>query len=349
MAYKGIDVSSYQGNIDWSKVKRAGVQFAILKIIRKDLNPDKTFEQNWKGCTDVGMPIQGVYNYSYATTVDKAKTDANKVIQTLNGRKTFVWLDVEDKCQQGLGQTLIDIINTYQSVIKSAGLNFGVYTGLSFYNQYIAPYANQINCPFWIARYPSTKGMSIGDEPNSAKKPVIQHSLYGWQYSSAFTCSGLNNSTDANLLYIELGKGDGIENNPAPIATPTPIATPVKNNAWKGNEEYYLDNDDVRKWQHAMNIGFDTDELKEDGKFGANSQRFAKNHNLWSGQRHNCPTAIKWLRKTLHDKYHFYKLDTDYGKWTDYLTKCVMVFQKNRGLKQDGYVGLITTYYLLKG
>ena len=46
MAYKGIDVSSYQGNIDWSKVKWAGVQFAILKIIRKDLNPDKTFEQN---------------------------------------------------------------------------------------------------------------------------------------------------------------------------------------------------------------------------------------------------------------------------------------------------------------
>lgn len=149
-------------------------------------------------------------------------------------------------------------------------------------------------------------------------------------------------SKTANLLYIELNKGDGIENSSAPIATP------VKNNAWKGNEEYYLDNDDVRKWQHAMNIGFDTDELKEDGRFGVNSQRFAKNHNLWSGQRHNCPTAIKWLRKTLHDKYHFYKLDTDYGKWTDYLTKCVKVFQKNRGLKQDGYVGLITTYYLLK-
>ena len=73
MAYKGIDVSSYQGNIDWSKVKWAEVQFAILKIIRKDLNPDKTFEQNWKGCTDVGMPIQGVYNYSYATTVGQVR------------------------------------------------------------------------------------------------------------------------------------------------------------------------------------------------------------------------------------------------------------------------------------
>ena len=269
------------------------------------------------------------------------------MIEVLNGRKTFVWLDVEDKCQQGLGQTLIDIINTYQSVIKSAGLNFGVYTGLSFYNQYIAPYANQINCPFWIARYPSTKGMSIGDEPNSAKKPVIQHSLYGWQYSSAFTCSGLNNSTDANLLYTELGANDTTV-----TSQPAPAPAKPSDESWKGDVDYYLESEAVRKWQHAMNVGFDlkgADALKEDGKFGANSQRFAKNHNLWSGQRHNCPTAFKWLRKTLHDKYHFYKLDTDYGKWTDYLTKCVMVFQKNRGLKQDGYVGLITTYYLLKG
>ena len=49
---KGIDVSSYQGTIAWGKVKWAGVQFAILKIIRKDLNPDKTFEQNLQGCTE---------------------------------------------------------------------------------------------------------------------------------------------------------------------------------------------------------------------------------------------------------------------------------------------------------
>lgn len=206
------------------------------------------------------------------------------MIEVLAGRKTFVWLDVEDRCQQGLGQTLIDIINTYQSEIKAAGLDFGVYTGLSFYNTYILPYANQINCPFWIARYPSTKGMTIGDDPNDAKKPAIVHSLYGWQ--------------------------------------------------------------------HAMNVGFDLkgdDALKEDGKFGADSQAFAKNHNLWSGQKHHCPTAIKWLRRTLHDVYSFTKLDTDYGKWTSYLSKCVKVFQKNRGLTQDAYVGLLTTYRLLKG
>ena len=50
MSKKVIDVSSYQGLIDWVKVKAAGIQGAILKIIRKDLNPDKQFENNWAGC-----------------------------------------------------------------------------------------------------------------------------------------------------------------------------------------------------------------------------------------------------------------------------------------------------------
>lgn len=59
--------------------------------------------------------------------------------------------------------------------------------------------------------------MTIGDNPNDAKKPAIAHSLYGWQYTSAFTCFGLNNSTDANLLYAELGANDTtVTSQPAP-------------------------------------------------------------------------------------------------------------------------------------
>lgn len=66
-----------------------------------------------------------------------------------------------------------------------------------------------------MARYPSTKGMTIGDDPNDAKKPAIAHSLYGWQYTSAFTCSGLNNSTDASLLYVEAWRKRYNSNKPA--------------------------------------------------------------------------------------------------------------------------------------
>ena len=137
MSLKGIDVSAHQGTIDWSAVKQAGVEFAILKIIRKDLNRDKQFEANWKGANDNHVIVQGVYNYTYATTVAKARTDAKKVLEILNGRKAMVWLDVEDACLKNLKGTLISIINAYREIIESAGLTFGVYTGQSFYNSYI--------------------------------------------------------------------------------------------------------------------------------------------------------------------------------------------------------------------
>lgn len=153
----GIDVSSYQGVIDWHKVKKDIVEFAILKVIRKDLNPDKQFENNWKGCTDAGMHIHGVYNYTYATTLAKAVSDAKKVLQILNGRKVRVYLDVEDACMKKLGSYLIDIINAYGEVIKGAGLEFGVYTGLSFYNSYIKPYKG-LKHPLWIAKYGKNTG-----------------------------------------------------------------------------------------------------------------------------------------------------------------------------------------------
>lgn len=80
MSLTGIDVSSYQGTINWWAVKQNGIDFAILKVIRKDLNPDKKFEENWKNCEVYGMKVQGVYNYSYATTMAKARSDAKRVL-----------------------------------------------------------------------------------------------------------------------------------------------------------------------------------------------------------------------------------------------------------------------------
>ncbi len=121
MSIKGIDVSSYQGVIDWAEAAAAGVQFAILKVIRKDLNPDKQFENNWTGATDAGVPVQGVYNYSYAATIAKAKSDAQAVISVLGERTPMVWLDVENDIQKNIGQTLAEIINAYGEIITAAG------------------------------------------------------------------------------------------------------------------------------------------------------------------------------------------------------------------------------------
>ena len=204
---KGIDVSSYQGDIDWIKARSDGVEFAILKVIRKDLKPDKTFEQNYKRCENAGILVQGVYNYSYATTVEKAKIDARKVLEILGDRKPMVWLDVEDKCQQGLGDRLLDIILAYKKIIKDSGRQFGVYTGLSFYNSYLKKYsADLIGVPFWIARYPSTKATTLKAPTNILKKPSVQGTLYGWQYSSACVVKGIQGPVDANEWYVKIEK-----------------------------------------------------------------------------------------------------------------------------------------------
>lgn len=204
MSCKVIDVSSYQGTIDWRKVKTAGIEGAILKVIRKDLDPDKQFENNWKGCQSSGMPVVGVYNYSYATTEAKAIVDAQKVVSILAGRKVKVWLDVEDASQKKLGLKLINIIKAYRKVIENAGLEFGVYTGLSFYNSYIKPYHSLLDCKFWIARYPSVLSMSVAKDPAESKKPSISHLLEGWQYSDKGKVSGITGGADLNIWYGEM-------------------------------------------------------------------------------------------------------------------------------------------------
>ena len=206
---KCVDVSSYQGNINWEQVKSAGVHQAILKIIRKDLNPDTKFEHNWKGCQDAGVTVSGVYNYSYAASTAKAITDAKKVLSVLNGRKCMVWLDVEDKCQKGLGPLLKDIIHAYSDVITDAGYPFGVYTGMSFYQSYLKPYP--IKCDtYWIARYyNSYRKMDISISPNEKYNPRLNigRDIYAWQYTSSGQLSGITGNVDLSIIYGGIANG----------------------------------------------------------------------------------------------------------------------------------------------
>lgn len=263
MSKKVIDVSSYQGLVDWVKVKAAGIQGAILKIIRKDLNPDNQFENNWAGCEKAGMPVVGVYNYSYATTVEKARSDAQKVIDTLAGRTAKVWLDVEDACMKGLGQKLIDIILAYQAVIQAAGLDFGVYTYLAFYDSYIRPYAGrQLDCHFWIARYPSTNLKDVNDTPPTDKQPLVSHILEGWQWASTGRVDGISGNVDFNEWYGAIPEPQ-VSGNPYPI--PERLLKLTHPN---------MRGDDV-KWaqSHLVRLGFLPDETEIDGIYGPKTEK----------------------------------------------------------------------------
>ena len=208
---KLIDVSSYNGTVNWEKAKAYGCQGAILKIIRKDLKIDNGFNRNYQACNENEI-AWGVYNYSYATTATKAKSDMELVCDILDKiDKTHfvygVWFDLEDKMQASLSKAKIaEIINAAQAVVESRGYKFGVYTGMSYYNEHID--RKQIKCQnWWIARYyQGDKRMQIATNPNQEKKPVAAN--IAWQYTSKgrfpkIISSCNSGNFDLNVLYKE--------------------------------------------------------------------------------------------------------------------------------------------------
>lgn len=208
---KLIDVSSYNGTVNWEKAKAYGCQGAILKIIRKDLKIDNGFNRNYQACNENEI-AWGVYNYSYATTTTKAKSDMELVCDILDkiDKEYFtygVWFDLEDKAQAALSKTKIaEIINAAQQVVESRGYTFGVYTGKSYYEEHID--RKQVKCQnWWIARYyQGDKRMQIATNPDQEKKPVAAN--IAWQYTSKgrfpkIISSGNSGNFDLNVLYKE--------------------------------------------------------------------------------------------------------------------------------------------------
>lgn len=222
---KLVDVSSYNGVVDWKKAKSYGCQGAILKIIRKDLNRDKKFNENFAACNKnkIGW---GVYNYSYATTVTKAKSDMKLVCDILDkiDKSSFkygVWFDIEDKAQASLSKAKIaEIINAAQAVVESRGYKFGVYTGMSYYNEHIDRKLVKCN-NWWIARYYNgNKRMQIATNPNQEKKPAAAN--VAWQYTSKgrfpkTISNGNSGNFDLNVLYKEPVKKKVEENTKKPV------------------------------------------------------------------------------------------------------------------------------------
>lgn len=221
---KLVDVSSYNGTVDWKKAKQYGVDGAILKIIRKDLKRDNGFNRNYQACNENEL-AWGVYNYSYATTVTKAKSDMELVCDILDkiDKSSFkygVWFDIEDKVQASLSKAKIaEIINAAQAVVESRGYKFGVYTGMSYYNEHID--RKRVKCRnWWIARYyQGNKRMQIAVTPDEEKKPAMAN--IAWQYTSSgrfpkVISTGNSGNFDLNVLYKE-PVAKKVEENKKPV------------------------------------------------------------------------------------------------------------------------------------
>ena len=208
MEIKGIDVSSWQGKINWQKVANYGMGFSILRITEAGNKIDSQFENNYAGCTKYNIPI-GVYKYSYAMTISEIQSEARKVISILNGRKLQypVFLDLEYNNQRTLGsENIHKMADAFQKIIVNAGYKFAIYCNVDWYNTVICSHLK--NYDFWIARYPSNDNGTIQERirPDFGKL---------WQYSSKATIPGISTKVDRNISYIDysLSSSNNISNS----------------------------------------------------------------------------------------------------------------------------------------
>lgn len=202
--YFGIDCAKWQGAIDWAKVKKAGVQFAILKVTQKNNTVESAFEKNYKGCIDQGIPV-GVYRYVYAKTAAAATAEAKAIVSVLKGKKIpcGVWLDMEDSSIRGIGKSALNaVIAAERQVLEAAGYQVGIYCNQNWYNSVLD--VDKLDLPFWIAKYGTNNG-------KQQAKPVVKskHTLWGWQYSSVGRVSGISGSVDVNVAYQAPGAVSG--------------------------------------------------------------------------------------------------------------------------------------------
>lgn len=213
---KGIDVSRWNGKIDWKTVASYGMGFAILRITEKGNIVDSTFEPNYKGCIENKIPV-GVYKYSYATTIAQIEDEANVVIKTLNKRKLDypVFLDIEDKCQENLSDSLMmKMIEAFRAIIIKAGYKFGIYCGYSWYQYQLPEGAKKYDC--WVARYPNN---DTGELQERLRVPASS-GVIGWQYSSKATIPGIPTKTDRSVFYKDYSKSSTTStNSPKPTTT----------------------------------------------------------------------------------------------------------------------------------
>lgn len=195
----GIDVSAYQGEINWTKVSNAGIDFAMLRIITgKSSNSttlDTQFENNYRRARRNDVKV-GVYRYSYATTASGARREATKVIEALNGRALDypIVMDVEDSSVlSGTASNYARsrIILAFKEVVEDAGYRFALYANKNWLDNYL-DMDMLSGCDIWIARWRSVdKGHGY-----TGKGTVTM-----WQYSSSGRVDGIAGDVDLDICY----------------------------------------------------------------------------------------------------------------------------------------------------
>lgn len=199
-AVKVIDVSSYQGDINWKKVKADGVDYAFIRLGNRGytegkLNLDKKFYRNMDRATDAGVQV-GVYFYSQATSTEEAREEAQFVLDALEGYSLGlpVVFDIEGAQNSsyrtyGLSaQTNTNIVKAFCQKIENAGYDVMYYSYCKFLIEQLDMSQLQ-QYDLWMAQYYDV--------------PFFPYNFKIWQYDYKGQVDGISTPVDMNLMFLD--------------------------------------------------------------------------------------------------------------------------------------------------
>ncbi len=217
----GIDVSKYQGNINWQQVRDSGVKFAMIRVGTTKKGLDEQFVNNIMGANAVGIRA-GVYIYSYATNPEQAVAEANQVLAWIAPFTVSfpVAIDIEDSCQKGLNPAQLQAIaDSFCAVMQANGYETMVYASKNWFMGRMPV----VSSAKWVAQYSSSC-----DYPGDYAM---------WQSTSHGSFSGIPGRVDVNHLYVDYFSR----------------LIPEGFNSWGGNIYYYHNYRKMHGWLNLAN------------------------------------------------------------------------------------------------
>ncbi|MGB9178037.1 MAG: GH25 family lysozyme [Pyrinomonadaceae bacterium] len=185
----GIDVSKYQGNVNWTNVAAAGVSFAFARVSDGANSKDAFFAQNWAGMKNAGI-IRGAYQFFRANQdpVAQANLMVAAVGQLGPGDLAPV-IDIETGNGVNAGG-IVAAVSKWQQVVESAlGRQIIVYTARGFWQGNVGNSTQFADRPLWVANYTNAPAPSI---------PSAWSVWTFWQYTQNGTVNGINGQVDRN-------------------------------------------------------------------------------------------------------------------------------------------------------
>ena len=191
--FEGVDVSVYQGNIDWNRAKADGIEFAIMRAGygKYVSQKDKYFDQNMKNAKAAGLPC-GVYWFSYALTPEDAIKEADACYEVIKNYKLEypVSFDMETESQMKLPkETVAQIIEAFCGRMESYGYYTTLYTYASFLNYKVDDRIFD-KYDIWVAHY-------------NTSKPAFNRNYGLWQYSCTGSVQGITGNVDRDYVYLD--------------------------------------------------------------------------------------------------------------------------------------------------